>query len=100
MSLSRVLLHLNTRHEPAARGSEAPEAPHAPEPTPVPGSEAFEPAHAHTAPPDMSSGPTDVPPLGSYLHWHADEARALAKLADLTAWCSDPRYAADLMWST
>lgn len=100
MSLSRVLPDLNTRHAPAARCSQAPERHPAPEPTPVPGSGHPEPAHVHTAPPDMSSGPTDTPPLGSYLHWHASEAEALAKLADLTAWCSDPRYAADLMWSS
>lgn len=45
----------------------------------------------------MDNPPTDVPPKDSYGHWHADEARALALLADLTAWSNDPQIAAGLM---
>lgn len=86
-------------HTHAARGSEAPARPPAPEPTPVSGSEVFEAAHVHTAPPDMSSGPTDTPPKGDYLSWHADEARYLARLAELTNDRS-PWVAARDMWSS
>jgi hypothetical protein len=86
-------------HECHQSDSEAPTAPHTPEPTPVPGSTVPEPAHVHTAPPDMSSGPTDTPPKDSHLGWHASEAEALARLADLTTTRS-PWAAAQHMWSS
>jgi hypothetical protein len=48
---------------------------------------------------EAEAKPSDVPhPRADYdeRRWHADEAEGLAKLAELTAWSNDSRYAAEL----
>lgn len=60
------------------------------------------PERSDEAPPlDIGSdGPTDRPCREDDARWHADEAQALAKLAELTTKRSPWAPACDMEWST